>query len=170
MATHRVRMDLNIEQRDGLAVISTEGLGEIGSCDRKAFLGTIAEEFGVVITAAAGTVDPTDKVLDEVYIERGNQDTKWGQQDHENGTSPVLAMVAQIARKRCQRAAEAGKVTWRHILEEEVAEANAEPNPVKLRAELVQVAAVAVAWIEAIDRTLTTTTEPPPAAEGGEKA
>jgi hypothetical protein len=41
---------------------------------------------------------------------------------------------------------------WVDILEEEVAEAAAESDPAKLRAELVQVAAVAVAWIEAIDR------------------
>lgn len=41
---------------------------------------------------------------------------------------------------------------WRHILDEEVAEALAETDPERLRAELVQVAAVAVQWIEALDR------------------
>jgi hypothetical protein len=35
---------------------------------------------------------------------------------------------------------------------EEVREAMAESDPAKLRVELVQVAAVSVAWIEALDR------------------
>jgi hypothetical protein len=43
-------------------------------------------------------------------------------------------------------------LTWADILEEEIAEALAESDPVKLRAELVQSGAVIVAWIEAIDR------------------
>lgn len=45
-----------------------------------------------------------------------------------------------------------GTVTWWHILREEVFEAAAEEDPDKLRAELVQVAAVALKWAEAIDR------------------
>ena len=46
----------------------------------------------------------------------------------------------------------AGNGTWRHILTEEVWEAFAEKDSARLRAELVQVAAAAVNWIEAIDR------------------
>lgn len=42
--------------------------------------------------------------------------------------------------------------TWLLIALEEVFEALAESDPAKLRAELVQSAAVHVAWIEAIDR------------------
>jgi hypothetical protein len=42
--------------------------------------------------------------------------------------------------------------TWLLIALEEVFEALVEDDPVKLRAELVQAAAVLVAWIEAIDR------------------
>jgi hypothetical protein len=52
----------------------------------------------------------------------------------------------------CQSAADGGYLDWLHILREEVAEAFAESDPAKLRAELVQVAAVAVNWVEAIDR------------------
>jgi hypothetical protein len=55
-------------------------------------------------------------------------------------------------REACQMATADGRVTWRHILTEEVYEAFAESDPTKLRAELVQVAAVAVQWIQAIDR------------------
>lgn len=44
-----------------------------------------------------------------------------------------------------------GTVTWWHILREEVFEAAAEGDPAKLRAELVQVATVAVKMIDALD-------------------
>ncbi len=40
----------------------------------------------------------------------------------------------------------------RHILLEEVHEALAEDDPTRLRAELLQVAAVAVCWVEAIEQ------------------
>ena len=56
------------------------------------------------------------------------------------------------ARKFCDVEHGAGRGTWQQILEEEVLEAYACASDVELRAELVQVAAVAVAWIEAIDR------------------
>lgn len=91
----------------------------------------------------------------EVVRERIRQDAKWGEQNHPDGTGingPTDRQLADASRKLCQSAAEAGMVTWRHILDEEMREAFAEPDPVALRAELVQVAAVAVAWIEAIDR------------------
>lgn len=95
----------------------------------------------------------TARVLDEVERERCRQDEKWGEQNHPDGTAragdPMTATLARIA---TTAAADEGRVTWRHILSEEVAEAYAESDPETLRAELVQVAAVAVAWIEAIDR------------------
>jgi hypothetical protein len=55
-------------------------------------------------------------------------------------------------RRLCDLASQEGRLTHAHILEEEVAEALAETDPAKLREELVQVAAVAVKWIEEIDR------------------
>jgi len=94
----------------------------------------------------------TDRVLDEIAYERTAQDQKWGEQNHPNGTNRILEHFAIKRRLACQRAARDGNVTWRHILDEEVAEASAAEDPTALRAELVQVAAVAVAWIEAIDR------------------
>jgi NTP pyrophosphatase (non-canonical NTP hydrolase) len=81
----------------------------------------------------------TDRVLQEVLAERIRQDAKWGEQ---NGHD----------------------FEWVSILTEEVGEAAQAANEANfrsgktrgdythLRAELVQVAAVAVAWIEAIDR------------------
>lgn len=102
---------------------------------------------------------PTEAVLDEVRIERENQDAKWGaDSDHPDGTARAgdLAMLG-AAVKATVDAAHANRVvpgtlTWRHILDEEVREAFCERDPTGLRTELIQVAAVAVAWVEAIDR------------------
>jgi len=110
---------------------------------------------------------PTAKALAEVGLERARQHNLWGDQtDVPDGTGPCALWYGSnyfpygddIARKTakkaigyCQWAAKAGVVTWLDILIEEVSEALAEDDPQKLRTELVQVAAVAVQWIEAID-------------------
>lgn len=100
------------------------------------------------------------RVLNLVDAERDAQDAKWGEQNHPNGTGPnvrmrwsahTLADAARVCKKLCQ-ANGPDEDNWRDILLEEVFEALAEEDPVKLRAELVQVAAVACAWVEAIDR------------------
>lgn len=89
----------------------------------------------------------------EVDAERQRQMDKWGDQTHPNGTGARMQQdIARIARQACQYADAEGKVTWRHILEEEVAEAFAESDPVRLREELVQSAAVIAAWILDLDR------------------
>lgn len=94
-----------------------------------------------------------EAVLDEVYLERKRQHERWGEQNHPDGTAGrTTYLAAHRAKKRCTEAFEAGRGTWRHILAEEVAEAFAERDPEKLRNELVQVAAVATQWVEAIDR------------------
>ena len=80
-------------------------------------------------------IDSLSRAVDSVVVERRYQDEKWGSQ---RDLPPYL---------------------WQAILKEEVAEVNTEVavlafkgnNLDALRAELVQVAAVAVAWIEAID-------------------
>lgn len=74
--------------------------------------------------------NPTASVLAEVYGERFKQDEKWGVQDH----SPDK---------------------WHTILMEELGEAceaELEGDSDKWRAEMIQVAAVAVAAIECYDR------------------
>ena len=91
-------------------------------------------------------------ILAEVYEERRKQDDKWGQQNHPDGTNLVNAGISDEIRDVCQREFQEGRGTWLNILAEEVAEASAEVDPLKLRAELIQSAAVAVAWIGAIDR------------------
>ncbi len=71
-------------------------------------------------------------------------------QNHPDGTA--CPYHAKRAREACQEAAQRGECTWALILAEEFFEAMAESNPLCLREELIQVAAVAVQWIEAIDR------------------
>ncbi|MHA4776035.1 hypothetical protein L1085_016185 [Streptomyces sp. MSC1_001] len=84
--------------------------------------------------------------------ERLAQLAKWGDQKHPDGTgSLVQAAEADKARAGCQAAFARGEGTWMHVLIEEVFEALAEDDLVKLRAELVQVAAVAAAWVQDID-------------------
>jgi hypothetical protein len=95
----------------------------------------------------------TDRVLSEILAERIAQDAKWGEQNHPDGTGQYPEQInADVARMACQSAADGGYLDWLHILREEVAEAFAETDSARLRAELIQVAAVAVAWAEAIDR------------------
>jgi hypothetical protein len=98
--------------------------------------------------------EPTHTVLDDVLDERLRQEAKWGEQNHPDGTEASDSRIrfAEKCKQHCHEEARAGTLTWLDILQEEVAEARAESDPSKLRAELVQVAAVAVTWIEAIDR------------------
>lgn len=95
-------------------------------------------------------------VLEDVARERDRQDAKWGEQNHADGSDQMVrgwtwqeigvewVVVAHEALGR--------NPTWSAILVEEVGEALQTDNPAKLRAELIQVAAVAVAWVECIDQ------------------
>lgn len=105
----------------------------------------------------------TELVLQEIAGERVEQRGTWGQQDHPTGTRDVRRLIgdadlptwgtlAYEGRLRCQYLADRGKVDWVAILFEEMAEFASSLNDEKAREELVQVAAVAVAAIEAIDR------------------
>lgn len=93
---------------------------------------------------------PTRKALELVFEERARNLGRWGLQAHPDGTGGYYG--ADHAREACDLAAAKGEVTFRHILEEEILEAFEERDQEKLKAELIQVAAVCVAWIEAIDR------------------
>jgi hypothetical protein len=105
---------------------------------------------------------PDEHIVIEVLTERYNQHEKWGEQSH-----PMIADVTDEAvadghayfgemadryKALNARSAAEGRLDWAGILLEEVYEALAEVDPEHQRAELVQVAAVAVAAIEAIDR------------------
>jgi hypothetical protein len=91
-------------------------------------------------------------IVNEILAERVRQDDKWGEQNHPDGTNTKWAVVADGMKAKCESKARDGKLTFRDIFEEEIWEAYAEVEPDKLRAELVQCAAVLVNWIGAIDR------------------
>lgn len=99
-------------------------------------------------------VNTTTGVLREVLSERIKQDLKFPDQTLPDGTAddPDTRLVRDLFQKECDLAAEDGTLTWQHILREEVFEAFAEEDVAKLRNELIQVAGVAVRWVEDIDR------------------
>lgn len=128
----------------------SNAMGKIGS----RMMRTLRNELTI------GTVTPVHRICVEIVLERERQDERWGEQNHLDGTGPEEPLLpgwtarelADAARSACQLNADLGIVTWRDVFGEEACEALAESDPVRLRAELVQVAAVAVAWIQAIDR------------------
>jgi hypothetical protein len=95
----------------------------------------------------------TQMVLAEISTERSRQESRWGQQDH-----PWMLRQwgyvtdAEAAKALVDQQARIGNRDWAGILTEEYLEAIEETDIVDARAELVQVAAVAVAAIESIDR------------------
>ena len=113
------------------------------------------------------TPDPYDLIR----AERARQDRKWGAQDHPD-LCPVLTSrpcgatpqhhaedleipTASRAKYLCDSAFVAGRAHWGAILSEEIAEAveaAALGDVDALRKELVQSAAVIVAWLEVLDR------------------
>jgi len=73
---------------------------------------------------------------------------------NENADGVRLDLLEEMAALKAEvnRLMQAGEQTWAMILSEEHFEAITEPDPQKRRAELLQVAAVAIRWVEAIDR------------------
>lgn len=113
----------------------------------------------------------TDEVLAEVRAERARQDAKWGEQNHPmiytsaDGIIPLDVYSDFCSRwhaqESCERRHEIGQGSYFDILREEVCEAHDaaiedakrdDDDESATRAELVQVVAVGVAMIEAIDR------------------
>lgn len=101
----------------------------------------------------------TDRVLFEVWHERQRQDEKWGEQNHPMVGGPFpearqsqWARQAEFWKQANDARAISGQIGFDGILLEEVFEALCEEDPINMREELVQVAAVAVGMIEALDR------------------
>ena len=111
------------------------------------------------------------KAVTDVVAERLRQETKWGEQNHPMILPPpawgydsphveaerLNLPSARTARDACEWAHRSNRGTYTHILVEEVAEfveacvLHGETSD-EARAEMVQVAAVALAMLEAIDR------------------
>ncbi|MGI5202248.1 hypothetical protein ACQEU6_11810 [Spirillospora sp. CA-108201] len=92
------------------------------------------------------------RALADVAAEREAQDRRWGVQEFPDGTGPGFTARAEEAKQTCATAWSRGELTWRHILTEEFHEALAESDPRNLRNELVQTAAVALKWVQSLDR------------------
>lgn len=103
----------------------------------------------------------TVNVLSDVRAERARQFARYGtNEDLLDGTgkdviwfNEVPAQGAEILLRNAYEAYESehGKPTFRHLVLEEVAEAMQESSPHRLREELLQVAALAVSWVEKLD-------------------
>lgn len=90
----------------------------------------------------------------------------WGVQEFPDGSGPEFVEDAEQAKRECAAAWQGGELTWRHILAEEFFEALAESDPAALRGELVQTAAVAVHWVQSLDRRHGTTVHPTKHGDG----
>lgn len=99
----------------------------------------------------------TDPTFDEIHHEVKRARSIHGAQSHLPNyvdTGGLARIHATDHRKDCQRAFAKGNGSWSHILMEEVAEAIDEArrgNARDLREELIQVGAMVMAWIDAID-------------------
>jgi hypothetical protein len=105
-------------------------------------------------------------IFGEVELERMRQDAKWGVQDHKSADPALLYDPARMceeyeipgearAKFLCQTHAKRGDISWPYIAVEELSEAVSAftvEEDATGRGELVQLAAVIVAWIECIDR------------------
>lgn len=101
-------------------------------------------------------------IVTDVLDERKRQDSKWGVQSHPDAPPPPYPVThtlgipsAAVARTMCQQAFKHGRGSWGHILNEEHSEVHEEAgksDPATLRTELIQLAAVALAWVEDLDR------------------
>lgn len=99
-------------------------------------------------------------ILTEIGRKRGAQDAKWGApKDVCNGTGAAVEFAGltfeewrDAVQRRVDRQALHGESVMSHVLLEEVFEALAEDDDVRLREELIQVAAVAAKWVQIIDQ------------------
>lgn len=101
-------------------------------------------------------------VLDMVARERVAQEAAYGPRNArlDDGSGPEtrwLGPYTQVSAERIQEDLradyeeyedETNTVTWTHLVREEVAEAFAAPNSIRLAQELIQVAALCVSWVE----------------------
>jgi hypothetical protein len=106
------------------------------------------------------------KVIEEIKEERKRQDAKWGVQNHPcldlgllNRSPERMCEEYEIptesrAKQLCDRSFLVGSGTFAHIAVEEMSEVVSAFDIHKRREELIQLAAVCVAWIEKIDRDL----------------
>lgn len=108
----------------------------------------------ILRTACREAIAPRLDAATLVRMKRKRNLAKWGEQNHPDGTAPSARRIAKrdAAQKETDAAMKAGRCTYWMILREEFLEAGCESDPEKLIAELIDVAAVAQDWIDAILR------------------
>lgn len=108
----------------------------------------------------------TERVLALVRAERLRQDERYGDvnDELENGTGPetrwllpytsdpAALIEAELRKDYEDFEGETGLPTWCHLIREEVAEVFQEEDPFLLAEELIQVAALAVSWVEQLQK------------------
>lgn len=92
-----------------------------------------------------------------IHREQERQVAKWGEQNHPSFTSvddrERRIEIAELVKASVDSSAAVGSLAWEQILTEELVEAQAEiEDPTALKTELIQVAAVALSWIESVER------------------
>ena len=111
-----------------------------------------------------------ENILQEIRTERQRQDAKWGIQNkpcldpvlpyREGGCTPQRMCeeyeipTEERAKYMCDTAANNKTLTYAHIAIEELSEVVSTFDVIERRKELIQLAAVCVAWLEKIDRDL----------------
>lgn len=110
------------------------------------------------------TLSIIQNLADEVVDERLAQIEQWGEQNHPSVFSESdqrdFANMADYRKQINDARVELDCLAWDGILLEEVYEALGEADPLLRRQELIQVAAVALAEAECIDRVLASKDNP----------
>lgn len=96
----------------------------------------------------------TEAILDDVNAERIRQDQKWGPLSYQVGSNAREFEMPSESRAQslCDQAHKDGKLTWGHILVEELAEVLDSFSEEEREKELIQLAAVAVWAVEDLRR------------------
>ncbi len=93
-----------------------------------------------------------EEVFAQAAMERHRQRIKWGLQSLPNGTGRHDDwQVAEFYKRVTDANDKDGTLSWRDVLLEKVFESLAETETEELRTELIQVIAVAAAWIGDLD-------------------
>lgn len=103
-------------------------------------------------------------LLGKVGQEMQRQQDKWGEQNHPSWLLDDVFMICEehgielstdMAKGLCDERLDASVCSWQDILNEEVLEARDEAindNQEALKEELIQIAAVALSWVQSIER------------------
>ncbi len=99
-------------------------------------------------------VPKLDAYAQEVVAERVRQNKKWGPQTHIDTTdlTPSYVIPEETTKILCELERSCDKLSWSSIAAEELSEAVWAKDAQSRREELIQLAAVCLAWVEDIDQ------------------